>query len=66
MATKNQQDKTGEFIQSLLLKTVDLNAKFDTTANNDDIARLNAKLDNINTKLFNIEADLQLLKLNKN
>jgi len=62
MATKNQLNDNIRFTQSLLHNTEDLNAKLDTTASNDAIARLNAKLDNISSGLFNIEADLKLMK----
>lgn len=70
-----QQTENNRYIQALLHRTDELDAKFDgllhTTATKDsianlatkeDVSKLEAKIDVLNVRLFNQETDIQLLK----
>ncbi len=63
---EGQVQENTAFIKALLHQTEELDAKFDgllhTTATKDAIARLDAKFEVLNSRLFNQEADIQLLK----
>lgn len=75
MGTKIQQDENNRFIQSLLHNTEELQAQFEgflhttiTTealanlATKEDISKLNAKFEVLNSRLFQQEAELYELK----
>lgn len=66
MATKIQQDESIGFIQALISRTDIIDAKLDglvvNTASKEAVAKLDAKLNVLNDRLFNQEADIQLLK----
>ncbi len=63
---EGQVQENTAFIKALLHQTEELDAKFDgllhTTATKDAIARLDAKFEVLNSRLFNQEADIHLLK----
>ena len=75
MATKTQQDENSGYIKSLLHCTEEMSAQFDgllhTTvtkeaianlASKEDINKLNAKFEVLNSRLFHQEAELYELK----
>jgi len=63
---EGQQNENTDIIKAVLHRTEELDAKFDgvlhTTATKDGINRLEAKIDALNDRLFNQEADIRLLK----
>ncbi|MCE5287515.1 MAG: hypothetical protein LLG02_16960 [Pelosinus sp.] len=66
MATKTQQNENTGFIQALISRTDIIDAKLDglavNTASKEAVAKIDAKLNVLNDRLFNQEADIQLLK----
>jgi len=75
MATKTQQNENTDYIKALLHRTEELDAKFDGLLHNtvtkdalaalatkEDISKLDAKFDILNTRLFHQEAELYQLK----
>jgi chromosome segregation ATPase len=54
---KGQQQENNDYVKAVLHRTEELDAKFEsllnTTVSKEAIARVDAKLDTINTRLFN-------------
>ena len=66
---EGQVQENNTFIQALIHRTDELDAKFDgllhTTATKDSISTLNTKFDILNDRLFQQETELRLLKTAK-
>jgi len=66
---EGQVKENNDFIQALIHRTDELEAKFDgllhTTATKDSIITLNSKFDVLNDRLFQQETELRTLKMAK-
>jgi len=66
---EGQVKENNSFIQALIHRTDELEAKFDgllhTTATKDSITTLNSKFDVLNDRLFQQETELRTLKMAK-